>query len=127
MRSGKLLAQAKPDDLIRAFNVIVSIKQLESWYIVYCTGCDNGLLSKTLEDVFLKLSEEEELVSQRNASKEAGNVVSLKLKRLSHLSLLGMFSYPTEISRCRPIRYCPSYAWSTNRRRHYKTSFVLFK
>ena len=25
MRSGKLLAQSKPDDLIRAFNVIVSV------------------------------------------------------------------------------------------------------
>ncbi|XP_065909677.1 ABC transporter G family member 20-like [Dysidea avara] len=45
MRSGKLLAQSKPDDLIRAFNVT------------------------TLEDVLLKLSEEDELSGQKKASK----------------------------------------------------------
>ncbi|XP_065910114.1 ABC transporter G family member 23-like isoform X2 [Dysidea avara] len=50
MRSGKLLAQSKPDDLIRAFNVT------------------------TLEDVLLKLSEEDELTGQKKASKSGAAV-----------------------------------------------------
>ncbi|XP_065911619.1 ABC transporter G family member 23-like isoform X2 [Dysidea avara] len=45
MRSGKLLAQSKPDDLMRVFNVTM------------------------LEDVFLKLSEEEELSGLKRAIK----------------------------------------------------------
>ena len=36
MRSGKLLAQSKPDDLIRAFNVNVSTCMVHIWYCETC-------------------------------------------------------------------------------------------
>ncbi|XP_065917161.1 ABC transporter G family member 20-like [Dysidea avara] len=52
MRSGKLLAQAKPNDLIRAFNVT------------------------TLEDVLLKLSEEDETAGQRKGGKSRASIKS---------------------------------------------------